>query len=79
MITEKRFAVINGIDSMHSIIRIMVMLCVMFATPFSTPQRAQHAGEVVKEASIRKKGEKPLLLCHSNTRQHFQHDEGQIV
>lgn len=58
MITEKRFAVINGIDSIHSIIRIMVMLCVMFASPFSTPLRAQHAGEVVKEASIRKKGEK---------------------
>ena len=58
MITEKRFAVINGIDSIHSIIRIMVMLCVIFASPFSTPLRAQHAGEVVKEASIRKKGEK---------------------
>ena len=58
MITEKRFAVINGIDSIHSIIRIMVMLCVIFASPFSTTLRAQHAGEVVKETSIRKKGEK---------------------
>lgn len=57
MITEKKFAVINGIDSMHSIIRMMVMLCVMFASPFSTILKAQNPGETVTEQSIRKKGE----------------------